>query len=70
MGNGWWRDTRRSDRRGWIQSSAKGDAGSRDGLREVVLNRTRSDPFYEGYYLQIVAGLGERAFADATPNRS
>ena len=37
-----------------------------DGLREVVLNRTRSDPFYEGYYLQIVAGLGERAFADAT----
>ena len=37
-----------------------------DGLREVVLNRTRSDPFYQGYYIQIIAGLGDRMFADET----
>ena len=41
----------------------------RDGLREVVLNRTRSDPFYEGYYIQIIAGLGDRTFADETTSR-
>ena len=41
----------------------------RDGLREVVLNRTRSDPFYEGYYIQVIAGLGDRTFADETTSR-
>ena len=40
-----------------------------DGLREVVLNRTRSDPFYAGYYIQIIAGLGDRTFADETTSR-
>ena len=40
-----------------------------DGDRDIVLNRTSDDPFYEGYFIQIVAALGDRAFADETPTR-
>ena len=38
-----------------------------DGVRDIVLNRTGGgDNFYEGYYIQLVLGQGNRAFADAT----
>ena len=40
-----------------------------DGLRDIVVNRTGDDPFYTGYFLQIVAGVGERQFADETAQR-
>ena len=40
-----------------------------DGNRDIVLNRTSDDPFYEGYFIQIVASLGGRTFADETPIR-
>ena len=40
-----------------------------DGLREIVLDRTTSEPFYQGFYIQILAGLGGREFADETERR-
>lgn len=40
-----------------------------DGNREIVLSRTGSDPFYEGYYIQIVGNRGGRQFADETSER-
>ena len=40
-----------------------------DGDRDIVLNRTSNDPYYQGYFIQIVAALGDRAFADETPMR-
>ncbi len=47
------------------------DAEDLDGDedRDIVLNRTAEDPFYQGYFIQIVASLGDRAFADETPMR-
>lgn len=40
-----------------------------DGLREIVLDRTTSDPFYLGFYIQVLTGLGGREFADETDRR-
>ena len=40
-----------------------------DGHREIVLNRTSQEPFYRGFYIQILAGLGGREFADETERR-
>ena len=40
-----------------------------DGMRDIVVNRTGDDPFYTGYFLQIVAGVGERQFTDETAQR-
>ncbi len=40
-----------------------------DGDRDIVLNRTADDPFYQGYFIQIVAALGDRTFADETSTR-
>ena len=38
-----------------------------DGVRDIVLNRTGGgDNAYEGYYIQLLLGQGDRAFADAT----
>ena len=40
-----------------------------DGDRDIVLSRTSSEPFYAGYYVQVVAGHGSRRFADETARR-
>ena len=37
-----------------------------DGNREIILDRTKSGPFYEGFYIQVLTGLGEREFEDGT----
>ena len=40
-----------------------------DGISDVVVTRTGGgDSFYRGYYIQLVAGLGNRKFVDATEN--
>ena len=40
-----------------------------EGDRDIVLSRTSSEPFYAGYYVQVVAGHGSRRFADETARR-
>ena len=40
-----------------------------DGDRDVVLSRTGDDPFYSGYYIQLVFNRGSRRFADETARR-
>lgn len=35
-----------------------------DGRRDLVITRTKGDPFYEGYYLQVVMQKDRRAFTD------
>ena len=40
-----------------------------DGVREVILNRTTSEPFYRSFYIQILSGLGGREYADETERR-
>jgi hypothetical protein len=40
-----------------------------DGDRDIVLNRTGSDPFYAGHYIQIIANQGSRSFSDDTAQR-
>ena len=40
-----------------------------DGHREIVVNRTMHEPWYRGYYIQILAGLGGREFDDETAQR-
>ena len=40
-----------------------------DGDRDVVLDRTGSDPFYSGYYIQLVFNRGSRRFTDETAQR-
>ena len=40
-----------------------------DGRREVVVTRTKDDPFYEGYYFQILRQTRRRTFADESPAR-
>lgn len=40
-----------------------------DGIRDVVLNRTSLDPFYQGYFIQIVSGRDGRRFTDETLSR-
>lgn len=37
-----------------------------DGNMDIVLNRTAEEPFYMGFYIQIISGLGNRAFSDTT----
>ena len=37
-----------------------------DGNKDIVINRTSSDPFYVGYYFQILSGLGNRTYSDTT----
>jgi len=37
-----------------------------DGNREIILDRTTSEPFYEGFYIQVLTGLGEREFEEGT----
>ncbi len=37
-----------------------------DGFDDIVLNRTAEDPFYSGFYIQIISGVGNRAFSDTT----
>ena len=37
-----------------------------DGNKDIVVNRTGENPFYSGFYVQIVSGLGDRKFADTT----
>ena len=37
-----------------------------DGNKDIVVNRTASQPFYGGHYIQVIAGLGDRTFSDAT----
>ena len=37
-----------------------------DGNKDIVVNRTGSDPFYVGYYFQIISGLGNRTYSDTT----
>ena len=40
-----------------------------DGVRDIVLTRTGGgDNFYQGYYIQLILGQGDRAFVDATEN--
>ena len=37
-----------------------------DGNQDIVLNRTTQDPFYSGFYIQIISGVGNRSFSDAS----
>ena len=37
-----------------------------DGSQDIVLNRTGDDPFYRGFYIQVLSGVGNRAFSDTT----
>ncbi len=37
-----------------------------DGNREIILDRTMSEPFYDGFHIQVLTGLGEREFEDET----
>ena len=40
-----------------------------DGVRDIVVTRTGGgDNFYQGYYVQLIRGLGNREFVDATEN--
>ena len=40
-----------------------------DGIRDIVVTRTGGgDNYYRGYYIQLVTGLGNRDFVDATEN--
>ena len=40
-----------------------------DGNKDIVINRTSDEPFYKGFYVQIIAGLGDRTFSDRTSSR-
>ena len=40
-----------------------------DGNNDIVLNRTGSDNFYDGHYIQVIAGRGNRTFTDQTSQR-
>ena len=37
-----------------------------DGNKDIVVNRTAEEPFYSGFYIQIISGVGNRAFSDTT----
>ena len=37
-----------------------------DGNKDIVVNRTASEPFYAGHYIQVISGLGNRMFSDTT----
>ena len=37
-----------------------------DDNKDIVVNRTGSDPFYVGYYFQVISGLGNRTYSDTT----
>ena len=37
-----------------------------DGNNDVVLTRTPQEPFYDGFYIQLVSGIGGRQFSDQT----
>ena len=40
-----------------------------DGIRDIVVTRTGGgDNFYQGYYIQLLVGQGNRQFVDATEN--
>lgn len=37
-----------------------------DGNKDIVVHRTAEEPFYVGYYIQVISGLGNRMFSDVT----
>ena len=37
-----------------------------DGNKDIVVNRTASEPFYTGHYIQVISGHGNRMFSDTT----
>ena len=37
-----------------------------DGNKDIVINRTAENPFYSGFYIQIISGQGNRRFGDTT----
>ena len=37
-----------------------------DGNKDIVVNRTAEEPFYSGFYIQVISGVGNRAFSDTT----
>ena len=37
-----------------------------DGNKDIVVNRTAPEPYYTGYYIQVISGLGNRMFSDTT----
>ena len=53
------------DGRGIIVDIDVGDLDG-DGNQDIVLNRTVEDPFYSGFYIQVLSGTGNRAFSDTT----
>ena len=53
------------DGRGVIVDIDVGDLDG-DGNEDIVLNRTVEDPFYSGFYIQVLSGVGNRAFSDTT----
>ncbi len=40
-----------------------------DGLRDIILTRTGTEPFYHGYCLQYLSATGGRSFEDVTAER-
>ena len=53
------------DGRGIVVDIDVGDLDG-DGNEDIVLNRTVEDPFYSGFYIQVLSGVGNRAFSDTT----
>ena len=53
------------DGRGIVVDIDVGDLDG-DGIRDIVLNRTAEEPFYSGFYIQVISGTGNRAFSDTT----
>ena len=37
-----------------------------DGNKDIIVNRTASEPYYTGHYIQIISGRGNRQFSDTT----
>ena len=37
-----------------------------DGNKDIVVNRTADEPYYSGYYIQVISGLGNRTYSDTT----
>ncbi len=40
-----------------------------DGDYDIILNRTRQEPFYQGYYVQILINNTDREYIDSTQNK-
>ena len=72
-GSGYYTDSRRtdlpSDAKAGIVLDIDAEDLNGDGLRDLVLTRTDSQPFYQGFYFQILMQGPNRTFADESLSR-